>query len=67
MMLLFSVFYAYPYPVLNTFGGRLADVKIQTTHLHHGPLNNDRCWTNKRAWAPTSAYDKREVTNENER
>ncbi|KAJ9610641.1 hypothetical protein H2200_005418 [Cladophialophora chaetospira] len=46
-VLLFSTFYAYPYPVLNKYGGRLYDAKVHTTHLKHGPLNNGKCWTNK--------------------
>ncbi|KIW66067.1 hypothetical protein PV04_08274 [Phialophora macrospora] len=46
-VLLFSSFYAYPYPVLNRYLGRMYDAKIHTAHLHHGPLNNERCWTNK--------------------
>ena len=46
-VLAFSTFYAYPYPVLNSYGGRATDAKIHTEHLNHGPLNNDRCWTNK--------------------
>jgi hypothetical protein len=48
-VLLFSTFYAYPYPVLNKYLGRMHDAKVHTTHLHHGPLNNGRCWTNKRS------------------
>ncbi|KIW93932.1 uncharacterized protein Z519_05247 [Cladophialophora bantiana CBS 173.52] len=46
LVALFGLFYAYPYPVLNLYGGRLADATIHTTHLRHGPLNNDKCWTN---------------------
>ncbi|KAK4936686.1 hypothetical protein LTR10_022473 [Elasticomyces elasticus] len=38
--------YSNPYPLLNRYGGRLADVKLQDTHANHGPLNNDKCWTN---------------------
>ncbi|OAP59387.1 hypothetical protein AYL99_06685 [Fonsecaea erecta] len=41
-----GVFYAYPWPVLNTYGGRATDAKAHTTWMHHGPLNNDKCWTN---------------------
>ncbi|KAI1628209.1 paraoxonase 2 [Exophiala viscosa] len=38
--------YSNPYPLLNHYGGRLADVVFQDTHASHGPLNNDKCWTN---------------------
>lgn len=38
--------YANPYPLLNNYAGRLADAKPQFTHANHGPLNNDKCWTN---------------------
>ncbi|OAG34115.1 hypothetical protein AYO21_11724 [Fonsecaea monophora] len=46
LVALSGIFYAYPYPVLNLYGGRATDAKIHTTWLHHGPVNNDKCRTN---------------------
>ncbi|OAL36341.1 hypothetical protein AYO20_04499 [Fonsecaea nubica] len=46
LVALSGILYAYPYPVLNLYGGRATDAKIHTTWLHHGPVNNDKCWTN---------------------
>ncbi|OQU95553.1 hypothetical protein CLAIMM_01738 isoform 2 [Cladophialophora immunda] len=46
LVALSGIFYAYPYPVLNLYGGRDTDARVHTTWLHHGPLNNDKCWTN---------------------
>ncbi len=33
-------------PVLDKYAGRVADFQPAAAHLHHGPLNNDKCWIN---------------------
>ncbi|KAF2429269.1 calcium-dependent phosphotriesterase [Tothia fuscella] len=42
-----SLLYINFYPLLNKYGGRLniKDYTYLTTHLSHGPSNNNKCWT----------------------
>lgn len=48
----------YIVPFLDKYGGRLSDFQPAVQHLHHGALNNDKCWKNPGQFRPTLAHPK---------